>query len=158
MVQEPTRIYGDNQAANKLTKAHFISTGNQYIYLPYFWIQELVAKGEIVVPYVNTKLNVADVHTKSVTTDVIKNLLDRLCGYETQWMHDLLMNTSGYTTPIKPLSKHMVITAYAKRGYTPPMTRTLTDMKQVIASYGKVVYTHDNNEFREVDDYQLQLA
>ena len=33
MVREPTRIYGDNQAANKLTKAHFndISTGNQYI-------------------------------------------------------------------------------------------------------------------------------
>ena len=100
MVREPTRIYGENQAANKLTKAHFISTGNQYIYLPYFWIQELVAKfkGEIVVPYVNTKLNVADVHTKSVTTDVIKHLLDILCGYETQWMYDLLMNTSGYTT------------------------------------------------------------
>ena len=41
---------------------------------------------------------------------------------------------------------------------TPPTTRTLTDMKQVIASFGEVVYTHDNNEFQEVDDYQLQLT
>ena len=47
-------------------------------------------------------------YTKSVTTDVVKNLLNRLCGYETQWMHDLLMNTSGYTTPIKPTSKHII--------------------------------------------------
>ena len=116
------------------------------------------------VPYVNrdTKLNVADVHTKSVTTDVIRNLLSRLCGYEVQWMHGLLMNASGYTTPIKPTSKHimimMVITAYARRGYTPPTTRTLTDMKQVIASFGEVVYTHDNSEFQAVDDNQLHIA
>ena len=82
MIREPTRIYGDSQAANKSTKAHFISMETQYIYLPYFWIQELVPKGEIVVPYVNTKLNVANVHTKSVATDVIKNLLNKLCGYE----------------------------------------------------------------------------
>ena len=158
MIREPIRICGDNQAANKLTKAHFISTGNQFKYLPYFWIQELLAKREIVVPYVSTKLNVAGVHTKSVTTDVIKNSLNKLCGYETQWMHDLLMNTSGYTTPIKPTSKHMVVTAYARKGYKPPKTRTLHAMKQVIASFGKVVYTNENTEFQEVDDNQLHMA
>jgi hypothetical protein len=155
LVREPTRIYGDNQAANKLTKAHFISTGNQYIYLPYFWIQELVRKGEIVVPYVNTKLNVADLHTKSVTTDVIRNLLLKMCGYDTTWLHELMMNTSGYTTPIKPKSKHMVVTAYTRVGYTPPATRTRGDMKMVIASYGSIIYTNELSEFKEVDDTQL---
>ena len=68
MVREPTRIYGDNQAANKLTKAQFVSTGNQYIYTPYFYVQELVKSREIEVPYVNTKINIADIQTKSVTT------------------------------------------------------------------------------------------
>jgi hypothetical protein len=155
LVREPTRIYGDNQAANKLTKAHFISTGNQYIYLPYFWIQELVRKGEIVVPYVNTKLNVADLHTKSVTTDVIRNLLLKMCGYDTTWLHELMMNTSGYTTPIKPKSKHVVVTAYTRVGYTPPVTRTRGDMKMVIASYGSIIYTSELSEFKEVDDTQL---
>ena len=66
MVREPTRKYGDNQAANKLTKAYFISTGNQYMYTPYFYIQELVKSREIEVPYVNTKINIADIYTDQV--------------------------------------------------------------------------------------------
>ena len=151
-------MYGDNQAANKLTKAHFMSTGNQYIHLLYFWIQELVRNGEIVIPYVNIKLNVADLHTKSVTTNVMKNLLNKICGYDTRWLQDLMMNTSGYTIPIKPTSKHMVVTAYTRMGYTPPNTRTRNDMKQVIASFGSVIYTSDLHDFQEVDDNQLCIA
>ena len=42
--------------------------------------------------------------------------------------------------------------------YTPPTTRTLRAMKQVIASFGAVVYTNGNNEFQEVDDSQLHMA
>ena len=114
LVKEPTRIYGDNQAANKLTKAHFISTGNQYIYTPYFWIQELVKNNEIFVPYVNTKTNISDIHTKSVTTDVIKTLVPKACGYETEWLHELMMNTTDAATPINPKHKHRVISSYCR--------------------------------------------
>ena len=42
--------------------------------------------------------------------------------------------------------------------YKPPTTRTLRAMKQVIASFGAVVYTNDSNEFHEVDDNQLHMA
>ena len=114
MVREPTRIYGDNQAANKLTKAHFISTGNQYIYTSYFWIQELVKNGNVCVPYVNTKVNISDIHTKSVTTQVIKELVTKACGYEHKWLHDLMLNTNETTTQINPKHKHSSISSYCK--------------------------------------------
>ena len=86
MVRHPTKVFGDNLAANKLTKEHFISTGNQHIYVPYFWIQELVKNGELIVPHVATKQNVADLHTKSVPREVIRALRDKACGYDPAWL------------------------------------------------------------------------
>ena len=37
LTDQPTLVYGDNEAANKLTRDDFVSTGNQYIYLPYHY-------------------------------------------------------------------------------------------------------------------------
>ena len=88
MIREPTLIYGDNMAANKLTKEDFISTNNQYIYLPYHWIKELVRGGEIEVRYVPTKHNISDVFTKSVGPDVIHALLNKLTGHDHTWVTD----------------------------------------------------------------------
>ena len=39
LIREPIKLFGDNQAANELTAKDFTSTGNQYIYQPYHWIQ-----------------------------------------------------------------------------------------------------------------------
>ena len=78
-------IYGDNMAANKLTKEDFISTGNQYIYVPYHWIKELVKSNHITVLYKNTKDNFADLFTKPVTREVITSLLHKMLGYNHNW-------------------------------------------------------------------------
>ena len=66
-----------------------------------------------------------------------------MCGYDTTWLQDLVLNTSGYTPPIKPESKHMVVTAYTRGKYTPPITRTRNDMKLIIASFGNIIYTNE---------------
>lgn len=88
-VKDPIRVYGDNLAANKLTREHFIGAGNQYIYLPYFWTQELVREGIITVPHVSTKHNIADLHTKSVTRETTQSLVEKACGHDPQWLHKL---------------------------------------------------------------------
>ena len=95
MTHKPIKVYGDNLAANRLAKEHFISTGNQYIYLPYFWTKELVEKGIIEVPYVSTKLNVSDIFTKAVSKQVMDMLLMKTCGYETDWYDQLTLPTAG---------------------------------------------------------------
>ena len=79
---EPTVMYGDNEAANSLTKEDFISTGNQYIYLAYHWIKELTQFGYIDVQSKRTKLNLADVFTKPVDSGVAKRLFTKLLGYD----------------------------------------------------------------------------
>ena len=89
MSHKPIQVYGDNLAANRLAKEHFISTGNQYIYLPYFWTKELVQRGIIEVPYVSTKLNISDVFTKAVSKQVMDMLLLKLTGYEVDWYNQL---------------------------------------------------------------------
>ena len=98
-------MYGDNLAANKLTRDHFVSTGNQYIYLPYFWIQEIVNKGIITVPHVSTDENIADLHTKSVTRQTVEKLLKRACGYEALWLPQLYANTPIRVTPMCDLKE-----------------------------------------------------
>ena len=76
--------------ANRLTAEDFTSTNNQYIYLPYHWTKELVKGGHIKVPYVQTKINVADLMTKSVDGHTIINLRNKLTGYDTEWLWQLL--------------------------------------------------------------------
>ena len=86
IVEDPTPVYGDNLQANRLTKDDFVSSNNQYVYLPYHWTKELVKKNIVKVPYVCTKMNIADLMTKSVPRETIKALRDKLCGYDTKWL------------------------------------------------------------------------
>ena len=80
-ITAPTRIYGDNLAANKLTDDDFISSGNKYIYTPYHWVKELVTAKLIKVFYKRTDLNLADLFTKPCPREIFVNLVDRLKGY-----------------------------------------------------------------------------
>jgi len=92
LVTRPIRIYGDNMAANKLTKEHFIGTGNQYIYTPYFYIQELVNNAHITdVMHVPTKINISDLHTKSVARQTVQMLVPKANGYDPTWTHVLTL-------------------------------------------------------------------
>ena len=81
MMEHPTVLFGDNKAANSLTSEHFVSTGNQYIYMPYHAIKEWTELNIIDVQYKASKSNLSDLFTKNVSTGEIKSLLDTLCGY-----------------------------------------------------------------------------
>ena len=80
-ITKPTLVYGDNTAANKLTKDDFISTGNKYIYQPYHWVKELVKGGYIVVEHKRTDLNLSDLFTKPVPRQVFDALSRKLKGF-----------------------------------------------------------------------------
>ena len=65
-----------------LAADHFVSSGNQFIYLPYHTIKEWVELGFIHVARKKSKHNLSDLMTKNVTTSEIKMLLDVLTGYK----------------------------------------------------------------------------
>ena len=85
IVDQPTVIYGDNEAANRLTRQDFVSSGNQYIYLPYHYLKECVSNGLVDVRWVGTRLNFADIFTKAVAVETMRALKDKLCGYDNSW-------------------------------------------------------------------------
>ena len=79
-LDDPTVTYGDNNSALNLTVEDFVSTGNQYVYLPYHYNKEVVA-----LKYVNfqpkaSKANIADSFTKPVSRQVMQTLLPFLVG------------------------------------------------------------------------------
>ena len=92
VLQHPTLILGDNTQANRLTREHFITTGNQYIYLPYHFTREASDLGHIAVKWLPTKENVADLFTKPVNRQTFQALLGALTGYSSvQHFEDLLL-------------------------------------------------------------------
>ena len=80
MIERPTVIFGDNNAALNLTVEDFISTGNQYVYLPYHYNKEVVELGYVKFYPKAGKVNLADLFTKPVTKQVIDALLSYLRG------------------------------------------------------------------------------
>ena len=80
-IKEPTILFGDNVQANKLSKEHFVSTGNMYIYLPYHFVREVTRMGIIDVKWVQSKYNMADAFTKPLTAQQLKGLLALILGY-----------------------------------------------------------------------------
>ena len=82
MITHPTLCYGDNNAALSLTVEDFVSTGNQYVYLPYHFNKEVSRLGYVVFAPKKSEFNLADVFTKPVTRGVLQKLLDHLCGYK----------------------------------------------------------------------------
>ena len=78
----PTLLLGDNIQANRLCREHFISTGNQYVYLSYHFIKETVELGMVDVKWLSTKLNTSDLMTKPVPRQTLLNLVGALTGYE----------------------------------------------------------------------------
>ena len=82
-VQEnPTLVLGDNTQANRLAREHFISTGNQYIYLHYHFNKEAVELGHVEVRWLQSKLNLADLFTKPVPRQTMEALVGGLTGYD----------------------------------------------------------------------------
>ena len=80
MISQPTLTYGDNNAALSLSVEDFVSTGNQYVYLPYHFNKEVSKLGYVVFKPKMSKFNIADIFTKPVTRGVLATLLPYACG------------------------------------------------------------------------------
>ncbi len=80
-IQGPTITYGDNKAANLLCEEDIITCGNQFMQVPYHYNKEATKMGIIKMMYVPTKLNLADLFTKSVSRQVLQELLPVLLGH-----------------------------------------------------------------------------
>ena len=113
LIESPTVLFGDNNAANSLTSEHFVSTGNQYIYLPYHAIKEWTELDIIRVERKCSKHNMSDLLTKNVTSSEIKMLLDRLCGYTKNefdaHLSQLIERDGRYSELLRALVTRLVI-------------------------------------------------
>jgi hypothetical protein len=81
MIEAPTVVYGDNIQANRLCKEHFVTTGNQHIYMPYHWNREVFEAKMAVVLWVESRYNVSDMMSKNVAPGVQKVLDPLISGY-----------------------------------------------------------------------------
>ena len=80
-VKRPTVVRGDNKAANLQCTEDIVTCGNQYLQLPFYYNKECVESGAIIVEYVETAENLADLFTKAVSRQVLERLLPRLLGH-----------------------------------------------------------------------------
>ena len=68
LITKPTLCFGDNNASIQLCLEDFVSTGNQYIYLPYHYCKEVANNGYIDFKQKRTKFNLADIFTKAMNS------------------------------------------------------------------------------------------
>ena len=80
VLEEPTVLYVDNRGAIELSKDMKSCKRSRHIERRYLKIRELVAEGEIVVKYVASAENHADMLTKPLDTDTFECHLSALSG------------------------------------------------------------------------------
>ena len=76
----PTVTWADNRAANLLCEEDIITCGNQFMQVPYHYNKEAVALGVVLMRYIPTADNLADLMTKSCSKQVLEKLLPALTG------------------------------------------------------------------------------
>ena len=79
-IREPTLTLGDNRAAILLSEEDIVSTGNQFITIPYHYNKEVIEEGAVTMQFIPTAHNIADLFTKAVNRQTLERLLPRLIG------------------------------------------------------------------------------
>ena len=72
------KIYSDNQAAIKISNNFITTPRAKHIDVKYHFIRHLIEEQKIKLEYINTKMNIADVFTKSLPQQIFKNFLKYL--------------------------------------------------------------------------------
>ena len=90
LIEHSTLMFGDNKPANILSKEDVVTSGNQYIYLPYHYNKEVQELGLSIVHYVCTKDNISDLLTKAVKVAEFKALADALTGHNVELLNRLI--------------------------------------------------------------------
>lgn len=81
LVDEPIVTFGDNLQSNKLAREDVVTSGNQYIYLPYHYNKEVEEAGIVATRDLRTHLMLADLDTKAAPPQTFAALLDKATGY-----------------------------------------------------------------------------
>ena len=87
--EKPAILLADNKPANILSKEDIITSGNQYIYLPYHFNKEVQEMGFSEVAYVPTLKNISDLFTKAVDSGTIRRLVPALKGQDLRLIEEL---------------------------------------------------------------------
>jgi hypothetical protein len=90
LIENSTLIFGDNKSANILATADVVSSGNQYVYLPYHYNKEVQELGLFIVHYVRTKDNISDLMTKAIKVAEFKTLVNALTGHDVTLINKLI--------------------------------------------------------------------
>jgi len=78
LAQETVTIHEDNQAAIALTKNPQFHDRTKHIQVKYHWIREQVSNGNLILSYINSKKQLADIFTKALQGFVLRPLYRRL--------------------------------------------------------------------------------
>ena len=90
LIESSTLMFGDNKPANILATEDVVSSGNQYVYLPYHYNKEVQELGLSIVHYVRTKDNISDLMTKAVKVAEFKILVNALTGHDVTLINKLI--------------------------------------------------------------------
>jgi hypothetical protein len=71
-VKQPTIIREDNESSIALSKNHLHNDRSKHIDVRCYFIRDCIAKGQIKVEYISTKLQLADMLTKSLSNELLK--------------------------------------------------------------------------------------
>jgi hypothetical protein len=86
---KPSVLLADNKPANILSKEDIVTSGNQYIYLPYHYNKEVQEMGFSEVAYVPTLKNISDLQTKAVDSGTIRRLVPCINGQDLRLIIEL---------------------------------------------------------------------
>ena len=95
-IEEPTKVYCDNNTAIHWVKTGKITDGNQYLQMAFHQTREWEADGQICVLAVNTKDNFSDLMTKPCGKEEYALFLMVFCGYE-RWVIKVPRETMTFT-------------------------------------------------------------
>ena len=82
LVSDPTLLLADNRPANTLSVEDIVTSGNQYIYLPYHYNKEVQEMKFSEVAYVKSLDNISDLTTKCVDSATLKVLWPAITGQD----------------------------------------------------------------------------
>ena len=75
---EPTKIYSDNQACISITKNPTLKSCAKHISIKYHFLRERISTGELLIGYIRTENEIADILTKALAKPQFENLRDQM--------------------------------------------------------------------------------
>ena len=151
LTNKPCSVFADNVQANRICKEEFVSAGNQHIYMPYHYNEEVVNLGHVIIKWVQSKCILSDIMTKPVASSIINELGPKLILLGYGGFAELIdrLETSPRELTEKScrelggISSRPISVAYSAYS-NPPYTWTITPTGHITRSDDHDIYTGRN--------------